>query len=505
MKTNIKIRLLFVILMTSCVFYPGKASAQENNISFQVFYDELSPYGQWIDYSDYGYVWLPDAASDFVPYSTDGHWILTDYGWTWASDFDWGWATFHYGRWSFNDSFGWFWVPDNEWGPAWVNWREADGYYGWSPMEPGVSLSMSFDRGYDRFNDHWMFVRSIDFERDDVHNYYVNRSDNARIARNSSVIRRTFNDRSRNTTYAAGPSREAVQVATGRTIRPFAVRENNRPGQVISNGQIRIYRPQVTRNMTNNRQPVPTRVTNMNDVRRTPATNSSNRNQIGNPSNRTIDQPIRTATPQRYNNQPDQQRILVQPNNRQDQQNRSIQREQVPATYPSNNGSPVRRPDAVRPQNNNQPIPQNNLNKEDNNSRQQNRISTPSNPTRSIQPMQPPKPVPTENNRPDRQQNNVNPQNNNAPPVQSRPVQRTDMNQGNRYIQPAQQPNVNRPENNQPVQRTATPANNVNRTNAGQPQDVNRKTDRPAKQEKSIRQEVKKEQDKTPDAVTDKK
>ena len=31
----------------------------------QVFYDQLSPYGQWIDYPDYGYVWQPNADADF--------------------------------------------------------------------------------------------------------------------------------------------------------------------------------------------------------------------------------------------------------------------------------------------------------------------------------------------------------------------------------------------------------------------------------------------------------
>jgi len=500
MKANFKIILLFVILLTSCIIYPRQTLAQENNISFQVFYDELSPYGQWIDYSDYGYVWLPDAGSEFVPYSTDGHWILTEYGWTWASDYNWGWATFHYGRWSYNNSFGWFWVPDNEWGPAWVNWREADGYYGWSPMEPGVTLSMSFDRGYDSHSDHWLFVRNNDFERDDIHNYYVNQSENNRIVRNSRVIRRTFNDRSRNATYASGPSREAVQKATGRSIRPYVVQENTRPGQVISNGQLRIYRPQVNRTTNSGRKPVPTRVSNINNVKRSPAVNSSNQNQIGNPVHRNVTQPTRTVTPQNRNSQPVQPRLMNQSNTRPDQQNRistpanrTIQREPIPVSAPSDNNRQVRRPEAIKPQNNNQSIQQNNMNGDDKKQQPQNRIATPSNSTRSIQPMQSPKPTPSVNNRPDRPQNVANPQNSNAPPAQSRPaapVQRTDMNQQN---------------NNRPVQRTSAPDNNMNRTKTAQPQQGTRSMSRPAKQQKSIKQEIKKEQGKTPDAVTDKK
>ena len=48
----------------------------------QVFYDELSPYGQWIDYPDYGYVWQPNVGPDFRPYETNGYWAYSDYGWT---------------------------------------------------------------------------------------------------------------------------------------------------------------------------------------------------------------------------------------------------------------------------------------------------------------------------------------------------------------------------------------------------------------------------------------
>ena len=84
----------------------------------QVFYDELSPYGTWVNYPDYGYVWVPDAGSDFRPYATNGYWTYTDYGWTWVSNYIWGWAPFHYGRWFYDDYYGWAWVPGNEWAPA---------------------------------------------------------------------------------------------------------------------------------------------------------------------------------------------------------------------------------------------------------------------------------------------------------------------------------------------------------------------------------------------------
>ena len=62
------------------VIFTKPTSAQQNNVSFQVFYDQLSPYGEWVNYPNWGYVWIPDAGADFVPYSTQGHWILTDDG-----------------------------------------------------------------------------------------------------------------------------------------------------------------------------------------------------------------------------------------------------------------------------------------------------------------------------------------------------------------------------------------------------------------------------------------
>ena len=68
MKPNIKALLFLFILISSSLLFTQKASAQQSNVSFQVFYDQLSPYGEWVSYPDYGYVWIPDAGTDFVPY-----------------------------------------------------------------------------------------------------------------------------------------------------------------------------------------------------------------------------------------------------------------------------------------------------------------------------------------------------------------------------------------------------------------------------------------------------
>ena len=127
---------------------PPPPPAPEPEASYQSFYDDLSPYGQWINDPRYGYVWLPDVGPDFRPYATNGHWVYTDEGWTWASDYTWGWATFHYGRWFFQDGYGWMWVPGNEYAPAWVTWRNSDEYYGWAPMGPGVGFDMAYGGAY---------------------------------------------------------------------------------------------------------------------------------------------------------------------------------------------------------------------------------------------------------------------------------------------------------------------------------------------------------------------
>src|SRR5436189_4063176 len=127
MKRILKALALALLLMTGGLLQ-NTATAQYNDgyneereVSYQTFYDELSPYGHWVDYPNYGYVWVPDAESDFRPYSTRGHWAYTDnYEWMWVSDYDWGWAPFHYGRWDYDSYIGWYWVPGYEWSPAWV-------------------------------------------------------------------------------------------------------------------------------------------------------------------------------------------------------------------------------------------------------------------------------------------------------------------------------------------------------------------------------------------------
>jgi hypothetical protein len=125
------------------------------------FQDELAPYGNWVDDGTYGRVWQPEASlvgDDFTPYYSGGHWVLTEFGWTWVSDWSWGWAPFHYGRWIIVAGYGWCWVPGTIWGPAWVAWRAGDGWVGWAALPPrGVSVTATYGA-----RSPWRFSRGAD-------------------------------------------------------------------------------------------------------------------------------------------------------------------------------------------------------------------------------------------------------------------------------------------------------------------------------------------------------
>lgn len=311
MKT-IKIAcLLYIILLgESCAVRQKEAVYnQEESVDFQVFYDQLSPYGQWVDYTNYGYVWIPDVRREFIPYSTNGHWVMTDYGWTWVSDYRWGWAPFHYGRWDYDDYYGWFWVPDDQWGPAWVTWRGGNGYYGWAPMRPGVSISNSFNERRRDIN-RWSFVRDRDLGKRDLHRYYINRGNYNSIIDNTSVINNTRNDNRRNATYVAGPPEESVQRATGRTVERVRIQDNGRPGEKLANDELRIYRPRVQRSSDRNTTPakIATRE-EVKPVRERGTANSRNLNPFDNSREEQRNQEGRQQERRRTDRSPDQQQI----------------------------------------------------------------------------------------------------------------------------------------------------------------------------------------------------
>jgi hypothetical protein len=297
MKTIKIISIFFVLLISIGITLP-KASAQGASVSFQVFYDELSPYGTWVNSPDYGYVWIPDVDPGFTPYATNGYWVYTNEGWTWVSNYSWGWAPFHYGRWYTDPTYGPMWVPDNEWGPGWVTWRRSANYYGWAPIGPGVSISVAYGNNYYVPYNQYTFVSGGFMGRTNINNYYINNSNNVTIINNSTVINNIRVDKTRNVRYNPGPNRNEVEKRVGRTITPVVIRESNKPGQNVSGNQLQIYRPQVQKTNSNGNRPAPSKVESLRNVKP--------------PAQRTTGTPTQKAN-QPVKEQPSQQQKQVQP------------------------------------------------------------------------------------------------------------------------------------------------------------------------------------------------
>jgi len=230
--------LLIMVLIGS----PAKVQAEipPMNVSFQVFYDELLPYGDWVNDPTHGYVWIPYVDAGFQPYQTNGYWVNSRFGNTWVSLYDWGWAPFHYGRWFFTDFYGWAWVPGYEWAPAWVSWRTGRGYYGWAPLWPSVGVHVSV--GFPVH--HWVFVPRRRFLARNIYNYCVPRQNIAVIYNQTTVINNTYVYDNR--TYVAGPSRTELQRVTRSTVPVYEVSNGTRPGRAqVDNNRVQVYRPQL--------------------------------------------------------------------------------------------------------------------------------------------------------------------------------------------------------------------------------------------------------------------
>src|ERR1043166_2638091 len=61
----------------------------------QSFERQLAPYGRWGVTPEYGRVWVPAGVGpDWQPYS-DGQWVSTTWGWSFAAPVPWGWAVYH--------------------------------------------------------------------------------------------------------------------------------------------------------------------------------------------------------------------------------------------------------------------------------------------------------------------------------------------------------------------------------------------------------------------------
>jgi hypothetical protein len=217
------------------------------------FYDDLAPYGTWVDVAPYGAVWCPEGLSSaWQPY-TIGYWVATDDGWLWASEDPWGGVPYHYGRWAFDDFYGWVWVPGDIWAPSWVAWRYGSGWVGWAPLPPDVSwyanVGIRFSgNDLDRHIDtrYWSFTKAEDFG-----------THRKRVRVERSEDKTVFLKQTRNVTqYAAGPRpvEEGMRPDLIREIREKkieryrivdAAKPVSKQGIEIRGRQVEVFRPRV--------------------------------------------------------------------------------------------------------------------------------------------------------------------------------------------------------------------------------------------------------------------
>jgi hypothetical protein len=271
MKNGLWIILMVLVLATSCSAYASSPQAgyypdmsgqyggdpqqygqqpydqQQYGMDMDTnsMYNYLAPYGNWVDMPPYGYVWTPrNMGYQWRPYS-NGHWVMTEYGWTWIAYEPWGAVPFHYGRWGYDDYIGWYWVPGNTWGPAWVSWRWNDQYAGWAPLQPGIEIRANMDFGSISINipiRSWNFLQILHFLDTDVNRYTLP------YERNSSLYNYTNNRNNINfrndRLYNEGINVDVVRRLTRRNVAQYRIQDAKRPGRArIAGKDLQIYRP----------------------------------------------------------------------------------------------------------------------------------------------------------------------------------------------------------------------------------------------------------------------
>jgi hypothetical protein len=215
-------------------------------------YNYLAPYGNWVDMDPYGYVWIPrHMGYQWRPYS-DGHWVMTDDGWTWIANEEWGSIPFHYGRWGYDDGFGWYWVPGTVWGPAWVSWRWSNQYAGWAPLPPGVEFRAGMDFASLSFNipnRFWVFIQAPHFLDRDIYRYTLPYERNVTIinftSRHNNIYYRN------NRIFNEGMGIDNVQRVTRQQVPRYKIQDVRKPGpaRVVGN-DLQVYRPAFRTNAT---------------------------------------------------------------------------------------------------------------------------------------------------------------------------------------------------------------------------------------------------------------
>ncbi len=214
---------------------PTFVSNPPTDVSY--FYDQLSPYGTWVELDGVGWCWQPRVVvinRAWRPYCDAGYWVYSDAGWYWQSTYSWGWAPFHYGRWQLHPRCGWVWLPDRVWGPSWVVWRSESDHCGWAPLPPravfdvgigwrfnGVRVGLDFDFGLRA--DHFTFIAVKDFTNHDLGHRRLPPVEVTRVYNHTTIINNyTVNNR---TIVNQGIKVDRVAAATHSQIRTVAIRD----------------------------------------------------------------------------------------------------------------------------------------------------------------------------------------------------------------------------------------------------------------------------------------
>jgi hypothetical protein len=240
---------------------PVYVSSAPQEVSY--FYNDLAPYGTWVQVDNVGWCWQPRVVAinrGWRPYCDSGHWVYTDAGWFWQSDYSWGWAPFHYGRWYMHPRCGWVWWPDRVWGPAWVTWRYQGNYCGWAPLPPhadfdvhvgyrynGAHVGVGFEFGLGAAQ--FTFIGMNDFHRHDFSHYRLPPAEVNRIYNHTTVVNNYVVNN--NVIVNQGIQVDRVEAATHTQFRKVAIRDvpagstmpTRQPGS--AKAEAAVYRPQL--------------------------------------------------------------------------------------------------------------------------------------------------------------------------------------------------------------------------------------------------------------------
>lgn len=255
MKT-FRIPLFLILASLACTGLLPR-TAEANDYSFNFFYDQLEPYGEWVQVGD-DYSWHPNGVSDdWRPYA-DGYWAYTDSGWTWVSYEDHGWITYHYGRWSYVRDAGWFWHPGYEWAPAWVSWRSGGDYVGWAPLPYGsdfranVGIGIWSDSYYGVGPAYYNFCPVRSFGSPYLRPVLIHNSQNYTIIQNTvNITNITVNN---NNVYVGGPqystisklSKQKVPVLQLARVADVKVGKGENMTAKVQKGQLLVNAPAIT-------------------------------------------------------------------------------------------------------------------------------------------------------------------------------------------------------------------------------------------------------------------